>query len=30
MYNKLRTLAQHYAEAADAGQGMLVRIGERF
>ena len=29
MYNKLRVLAKHYTEAADAGQGMLVRIGER-
>jgi len=30
IYKKLRALAQHYAEAAEAGQGMLVRIGERF
>lgn len=30
VYNKLRVLAQHYADAAEAGQGMLVRIGERF
>jgi hypothetical protein len=29
IYNKLRVLAQHYAVAAEAGQGMLVRIGER-
>jgi hypothetical protein len=29
MYQKLRILASHYAEAARLGQGMLVRIGER-
>ena len=29
MYNKLRALAAHYAKAADQGEGMLVRIGER-
>ncbi len=30
MYKKLRDLAGHYAKAAAAGEGMLVRIGERF
>jgi Domain of unknown function (DUF1877) len=30
VYNKLRALTKHYQAAADAGQGMLVRIGERF
>lgn len=30
MYKKLRDLAGHYAKAAQAGEGMLVRIGERF
>ncbi len=29
MYKKLRSLAAHYAKAADNGEGMLVRIGER-
>ncbi len=29
MYKKLRELAGHYSKAADAGEGMLVRIGER-
>lgn len=29
MYKKLRDLAGHYAKAAEAGEGMLVRIGER-
>lgn len=29
MYKKLRDLAGHYAKAAAAGEGMLVRIGER-
>jgi hypothetical protein len=29
LYQKLRQLARHYAAAADAGEGMLVRIGER-
>jgi hypothetical protein len=29
MYKKLRDLAVHYAKAADLGQAMLVRIGER-
>jgi len=29
LYAKLRKLADHYASAADAGEGILVRIGER-
>jgi hypothetical protein len=29
MYKKLRILASHYADAAEQGEGMLVRIGER-
>lgn len=29
MFKKLRQLASHYREAADRGQAMLVRIGER-
>ena len=29
MYQKLRMLASHYADAARHGQAMLVRIGER-
>ena len=29
LYAKLRKLADHYAAAADAGEGILVRIGER-
>ena len=29
MFNKLRALAEHYRRAADNGEGMLVRIGER-
>jgi hypothetical protein len=29
MYSKLRQLAQHYATAAENGEAMLVRIGER-
>jgi len=29
LYSKLRMLADHFAAAADHGQGMLVRIGER-
>lgn len=29
MYKKLRMLAAHYAKAAELGEAMLVRIGER-
>jgi hypothetical protein len=29
MYGKLRALAAHYAKAAESGEAMLVRIGER-
>lgn len=29
LFNKLRQIAVHYARAAELGEGMLVRIGER-
>jgi hypothetical protein len=29
LYGKLKSLALHYAKAADRGEAMLVRIGER-
>ncbi|MSP23777.1 MAG: DUF1877 family protein [Myxococcales bacterium] len=29
LFNKLRLLGAHYARAAELGEGMLVRIGER-
>lgn len=29
MFQKLRTLARHYSAAAECGEAMLVRIGER-
>jgi hypothetical protein len=29
LYGKLKSLALHYAKAAERGEAMLVRIGER-